>query len=755
MANKVERPGGGGASAAGPSRTERRKVAKKDKRKQKRKGLAEKEREEEEARLNDPGELRRIQLEKERENERLEREQKEFEEHEGVFLEALAAKRKAEDEDEERRKALEDEFKQNPLVINAYLKLAVYMYAMMRLDMRMNIRDDDWEYIEEGPPEIIWQGNEIIVKKKKVRVKRKDADQQIKKEVCKNGSFHLRGNVYIHYKSLGSAVLAYQSTNGRYFAGKQVTCEFIGLTKWKVAICGEYMKSRLKTCSRGTACNFIHCFRNPGGDYEWADLDKPPPKYWARKMAALFGYTEESGYDNLVEQGRNYSKTMTADADSLKELLCLCPESNTTSPYGGSIRSGLWFILLHPFLVRDLANLFCSSTFSAGTTTLEDLGPGERDSSKSRYENYDARRSNRWERHTSGSRQSIDLDEKIYGGLNFKNNRRSKSRTHDSDYDGDWSKDRDGDRHQINTRESSNHQKKAYVLPDDYDNENRTHGTESGGHSSDEDKRDRTHDSASREAHGDKHHRHTRKRQRQSNEGLGSIAEHDNSVKEFEDEHYPRESYSEKLEPRNVKKRHHFSRWDNSSMELSEVNFSAEVLISDRHHETTSSIKHQTSFRDSSSDESCESENLRLHSRRSKSRDSGNYSDEDLDNRDRWESDKVGSEKHRESERILSSGDFDPGGNPNSHDQNSDERNRESRSRGSHHQKSSNGSEEVGPAEKCRESEEKKTKHRRKHRTHSHKQHHKKDSSQGMKARWLRFHIEKAKFYFGSSKILD
>lgn len=43
--------------------------------------------------------------------------------------------------------------------------------------------EDGWEYVEEGPPEIIWQGNEIIVKKKKVRVKKKDADQQFFKEV--------------------------------------------------------------------------------------------------------------------------------------------------------------------------------------------------------------------------------------------------------------------------------------------------------------------------------------------------------------------------------------------------------------------------------------------------------------------------------------------------------------------------------------------------------------------------------------------
>ncbi|WOL00888.1 zinc finger CCCH domain-containing protein 5 isoform X2 [Canna indica] len=115
-------------------------------------------------------------------------------------------------------------------------------------------------------------------------------------KVCNNGSYHLRGNLYVHYKSLDSAVLAYNNTNGRYFAGKQITCEFVSLTRWKAAICGEYMKSRLKTCSHGSACNFIHCFRNPGGDYEWADWDNPPPKYWIRKMVALFGLSND--YEN-------------------------------------------------------------------------------------------------------------------------------------------------------------------------------------------------------------------------------------------------------------------------------------------------------------------------------------------------------------------------------------------------------------------------------------------------------------------------
>ncbi|KAM1571271.1 hypothetical protein ACFX10_036185 [Malus domestica] len=113
-------------------------------------------------------------------------------------------------------------------------------------------------------------------------------------KVCRNGAFHLRGNVYIHYKSMDSAVVAYQSVNGRYFAGKQISCEFINATRWKVAICGEYMKSRYKTCSRGTACNFIHCFRNPGGDYEWADSDRPTTTTTTKPFPTKWGRLYES-----------------------------------------------------------------------------------------------------------------------------------------------------------------------------------------------------------------------------------------------------------------------------------------------------------------------------------------------------------------------------------------------------------------------------------------------------------------------------
>ncbi|KAK9669708.1 hypothetical protein RND81_13G149400 [Saponaria officinalis] len=128
-------------------------------------------------------------------------------------------------------------------------------------------------------------------------------------KVCRNASSHLRGNVYVHYKFLESAMLAYQSINGRYFAGKQLSCEFVNLTKWKAAICGEYMKSRLKTCSRGSVCNFIHCFQNPGGDYEWADWDKPAPRYWQNEMGALFGYKDDRSKDENLRYSSRRSRS--------------------------------------------------------------------------------------------------------------------------------------------------------------------------------------------------------------------------------------------------------------------------------------------------------------------------------------------------------------------------------------------------------------------------------------------------------------
>ncbi|KAK1562969.1 hypothetical protein Q3G72_020222 [Acer saccharum] len=558
------------------SRKEKKKLAKKKKRKEKRKETAETERE----KAEDPEEQRKLEAMLREAEEERKRALKEFEDRERLWIQAMELKKKEEEEeeeDEERRKAIKEEEE-----------------AERRLQVEKETEcdeDDDWEYVEEGPAEIIWQGNEIIIKKKKVRVLKKDASQLTGKEdidtltsnplppqsevfsdyksaqqalesvarqvpnfgteqdkahcpfhlktgacrfgqscsrvhfypdksctlliknmyngpglaweqdeglerflvshrwslltfnyytdeeversyeefyedvhteflkfgeivnfkVCKNGSFHLRGNVYVHYKSLESAVLAYQSANGRYFAGKQINCEFVSLTRWKVAICGEYMKSRFKACSHGTACNFIHCFRNPGGDYEWADWDKTPPKFWVKKMTALFGYSDEYGYEKQVDQDNVGPRR----------------NSNNFSAYSDRHR--------------------CRRSRSR---EMDHVNGG---SGRSRDDENDLRESTRNQRRNDDTRKRIRLlDEKFHKeSTKFKDYRHSKCRNDETDLDGSWSdrdRDKDRGRQHGHSRKSTQHRCRSSEKSAAYENsKRRIHEDDSKGNRLDED----------------------------------------------------------------------------------------------------------------------------------------------------------------------------------------------------------------------------------------------------------------------------
>ncbi|CAM6126837.1 unnamed protein product [Calypogeia fissa] len=370
------------------SRKEKRKQLKKIRRKQIRQQVAEEEKLKESAGLDDPAEQLRIQLEEQIEAERLAKENAEHAEQERLWL-------------EREKKAMEDfERQQEDL-------------KKLEEARKPDDTEEDSEYVDDdGPPEIIWKGNEIIVRKRRVkglldpptralqdatqaasnplppqsaafashnkyvqtpsviehtpafgteqdkthcpfhiktgvcrfgvRCSRvhvypdqsftllmrnmytgpglawendeglEHSDEEVAQhyeefyedvhseflqfgelvnfKVCNNASSHLRGNLYVHYKAETSAQAAYSALNGRFYAGKQITCEFVGVTRWRVALCGEYMKGRHRLCSRGSACNFLHCFRNSRGEYEWADWDSPPPRSWVGKMAKLFGY---------------------------------------------------------------------------------------------------------------------------------------------------------------------------------------------------------------------------------------------------------------------------------------------------------------------------------------------------------------------------------------------------------------------------------------------------------------------------------
>ncbi|XP_057828064.1 zinc finger CCCH domain-containing protein 5 isoform X2 [Cryptomeria japonica] len=338
-------------------RKEKRKNMKKFKRKAARKEGAEKER----ARLNDPEEQQRIELQEQAEAEAVEKARKDFEEHERIWIlthQEAQLKRQEEIQIQQAQEAAKKE------------------------------EEENWEYVEDGPAEIIWQGNEIIVQKKKIRVPKgkldvntvaddsnrpisnplppqRDAfeayskletpgfkafdavEQQIpnfgteqdkthcpfhvKTGACRFGARCSRAHFYpdksctlLMKNMYNGPGLTWEQEEGLEYTDEEVVhhyeefyedvhteflkfgelvnfkviCEFVGVMRWRVAICGEYMKSDRKNCSRGSACNFLHCFRNPGGEYDWADWDSRPPRSWVNKMDMLFGGSRVDQYDH-------------------------------------------------------------------------------------------------------------------------------------------------------------------------------------------------------------------------------------------------------------------------------------------------------------------------------------------------------------------------------------------------------------------------------------------------------------------------
>uniref|UniRef100_A0A8C9ACX6 Uncharacterized protein n=1 Tax=Prolemur simus TaxID=1328070 RepID=A0A8C9ACX6_PROSS len=101
----------------------------------------------------------------------------------------------------------------------------------------------------------------------------KHVGKVIQFKVCRNLEPHLRGNVYVQYQSEEECQAALSLFNGRWYAGRQLRCEFCPVTRWKMAICGLF---EIQRCPRGRHCNFLHVFRNPHNEFWEANRDKYP-----------------------------------------------------------------------------------------------------------------------------------------------------------------------------------------------------------------------------------------------------------------------------------------------------------------------------------------------------------------------------------------------------------------------------------------------------------------------------------------------
>ncbi|XP_026862709.2 U2 small nuclear ribonucleoprotein auxiliary factor 35 kDa subunit-related protein 2 [Electrophorus electricus] len=98
----------------------------------------------------------------------------------------------------------------------------------------------------------------------------RNAGKVIQFKVSCNFEPHLRGNVYVQYENEDQCKEAFMVFNGRWYAGRQLQCEFSPVTRWKTAICGLFDRQK---CPKGKHCNFLHVFRNPGNEFWEADRD--------------------------------------------------------------------------------------------------------------------------------------------------------------------------------------------------------------------------------------------------------------------------------------------------------------------------------------------------------------------------------------------------------------------------------------------------------------------------------------------------
>ncbi|XP_020642393.3 U2 small nuclear ribonucleoprotein auxiliary factor 35 kDa subunit-related protein 2 [Pogona vitticeps] len=124
----------------------------------------------------------------------------------------------------------------------------------------------------------------------------KNVGKVIQFKVSCNFEPHLRGNVYVQYQSEQECQEALALFNGRWYAGRQLQCEFCPVTRWKTAICGLFERQK---CPRGKHCNFLHVFRNPNNEFWEANRDIHISPEWTKETSrnserrSRLGYYEE------------------------------------------------------------------------------------------------------------------------------------------------------------------------------------------------------------------------------------------------------------------------------------------------------------------------------------------------------------------------------------------------------------------------------------------------------------------------------
>nr|XP_021189250.2 U2 small nuclear ribonucleoprotein auxiliary factor 35 kDa subunit-related protein 2 [Helicoverpa armigera] len=134
-------------------------------------------------------------------------------------------------------------------------------------------------------------------------------------KVCNNYEKHLRGNTYVEFAELRSAVAAYRSLHTRWYGGRQLSLQFCLISSWKNAVCGLQLRRR---CPKGRACNFLHVFRNPNNLFNGYNNDVPDKSRSSRSSVRSWRWSESPETDvhkriNSSRSDRSSSITTTSD----------------------------------------------------------------------------------------------------------------------------------------------------------------------------------------------------------------------------------------------------------------------------------------------------------------------------------------------------------------------------------------------------------------------------------------------------------
>ncbi|XP_020332387.1 U2 small nuclear ribonucleoprotein auxiliary factor 35 kDa subunit-related protein 2 isoform X4 [Oncorhynchus kisutch] len=141
------------------------------------------------------------------------------------------------------------------------------MFATFGMDQRSRDDYDTDACLEHSEEEVQQQFVDFY---EDVLPEFRNAGKVLQFKVSCNFEPHLRGNVYVQFDTEEQCREAFMMFNGRWYAGKQLQCEFSPVTRWKTAICGLFDRQK---CPKGKHCNFLHVYRNPGNEFWEADRD--------------------------------------------------------------------------------------------------------------------------------------------------------------------------------------------------------------------------------------------------------------------------------------------------------------------------------------------------------------------------------------------------------------------------------------------------------------------------------------------------